>query len=208
MQCKAKLNWFQMISLAKLTQTHSCAKQCSLTAALPPNGSPLPAQKPSHKKSVKWSPACSRWQGLASGGESGVGVGVVKNELMGGVVQEWGMRSEAQQGLDVERWGQDPYWVWHQYSGGTGRNRWASRTLESSRVQEPVPGKLQLRFMQWGRVNIKHSTDPEGSRTQELVAETLNLWDSTAGYFIPLISTSSVVGNDCKIAQPWLVRIV
>lgn len=29
MQCKAKLNWFQMISLAKLTQTHSCAKQRS-----------------------------------------------------------------------------------------------------------------------------------------------------------------------------------
>lgn len=29
MQCKAKLNWFQMISLAKLTQTHICAKQLS-----------------------------------------------------------------------------------------------------------------------------------------------------------------------------------
>ncbi len=127
---------------------------------------------------------------------------------MGGVVQEWGMRSEAQQGLDAERRGQDPYWVWHQYSGGTGRNRWPSRTLESSRVQEPVPGKLQLRFMQWGRVNIKHSTDPEGSRTQELVAETLNLWDSSAVYFKPLISASSVLGNDCKIAPPWLVQIV
>lgn len=102
MQSKAKLNWFQMISLAKLTQTHSCAKQFSLTAALPPNGLHLPAQKPSHKKSVKWSPARSRWQGLALGGESGVGVGVVKNELMGGV-EGSGMRSEAQQGLDLER---------------------------------------------------------------------------------------------------------
>lgn len=98
-----------MISLAKLTQTHSCGKQRSLTAALPPNGSSLPAQKPSQKKSVKWSPARSCWQGLASGGEKGVGVGVVKNELMGGVVQEWGMRGEAQLGLDTERRGQDPY---------------------------------------------------------------------------------------------------
>lgn len=94
-----------MISLAKLTQAHSCAKQRSLTA----NGSPLPAQKPSHKKSVKWSPARSRWQGLALGDERGVGVGVVKNELMGGVVRGSGMRGEAQQGLDVERRGQDPY---------------------------------------------------------------------------------------------------
>lgn len=132
MQCKAKLNWFQMISLAKLTQAHSCAKPCSLTVTLPPNWLPRQAQKPSHKKSVKWSPARSCWQGLALGGERGVEVGVVKNELMGGVVQGSGMRSEAQQGLDVERRGQDPYWVWHQYSGGTGRNRWASRTLESS----------------------------------------------------------------------------